>query len=297
MAISKLIFNGVIQMDVTGTTAGTGDVASGETFVLADGTTGTGSLTPITVNSLSVTQNGTYTASTGTAYSPVTVNVSGGGGDCPWIGPNGVLVQAYNKVSYTLDQTGYATWTPSITRSSIVSAETLGTITMSDINTYDYFFVCFFDFAAAFIQGATLQNTVERNIAIGLSYYAKRFSSINALATGVYDNSGSGTLGQPNNRGSIYYNTNGTKLFGNVGSVAVYSDTSWYPNVSSNVATITTPVIYAQCNNTYFTTERAAELDTSLSKVTSQVFVYKTQRESYATYAPKMISDIYNNPL
>ena len=35
--------------------------------------------TPITVESLSVTQNGTYTAITGHAYSPVTVNVSGGG--------------------------------------------------------------------------------------------------------------------------------------------------------------------------------------------------------------------------
>ena len=33
----------------------------------------------VTVNPLSVTQNGTYTAPTGTAYSPVTVNVSGGG--------------------------------------------------------------------------------------------------------------------------------------------------------------------------------------------------------------------------
>lgn len=37
--------------------------------------------TPITVESLSVTQNGTYTAPTGKAYSPVTVNVSGGGGN------------------------------------------------------------------------------------------------------------------------------------------------------------------------------------------------------------------------
>lgn len=36
--------------------------------------------TPITVEPLSVTQNGTYTAPTGKAYSPVTVNVSGGGG-------------------------------------------------------------------------------------------------------------------------------------------------------------------------------------------------------------------------
>lgn len=34
----------------------------------------------VTVNPLSVTQNGTYTAPSGTAYSPVTVNVEGGGG-------------------------------------------------------------------------------------------------------------------------------------------------------------------------------------------------------------------------
>lgn len=36
--------------------------------------------TQIDVEPLSVTQNGTYTAPTGKAYSPVTVNVSGGGG-------------------------------------------------------------------------------------------------------------------------------------------------------------------------------------------------------------------------
>lgn len=34
-----------------------------------------------TVEALSVTQNGTYTAPSGTAYSPVTVNVSGGSSD------------------------------------------------------------------------------------------------------------------------------------------------------------------------------------------------------------------------
>lgn len=35
----------------------------------------------VTVEALSVTENGTYTAPTGKAYSPVMVNVSGGGGD------------------------------------------------------------------------------------------------------------------------------------------------------------------------------------------------------------------------
>ena len=86
--------------DVTDTTATASDVASGKYFYGVDGartlgtaTIGGGSVTQdqegyivlpqtggggITVDSLSVTQNGTYTAQTGHAYSPVTVNVSGG---------------------------------------------------------------------------------------------------------------------------------------------------------------------------------------------------------------------------
>lgn len=42
MAISKLIFNGVTQMDVTGTTAVVSDVTQGKKFILIDGTEGTG---------------------------------------------------------------------------------------------------------------------------------------------------------------------------------------------------------------------------------------------------------------
>ena len=79
MAISKLIFNGVTQMDVTGTTAQVGDVATGKDFTLVDGTVGTGTLAPANIQSLSVTSNGTYTASGGvTGYSPITVSVSSG---------------------------------------------------------------------------------------------------------------------------------------------------------------------------------------------------------------------------
>ena len=48
-------------------------------FVSAIGDIQTGG--GVTVEPLSVTENGTYTAPTGKAYSPVTVNVSGGGTD------------------------------------------------------------------------------------------------------------------------------------------------------------------------------------------------------------------------
>ena len=55
----------------------------------------------VTVNPLSVTQNGTYTAPTGTAYSPVTVNVSGGGSssaqrnDVNFFDYDGTIVYSY----------------------------------------------------------------------------------------------------------------------------------------------------------------------------------------------------------
>ena len=62
--------------------------------------------TQIVVEPLSVTQNGTYTASTGYAYSPVTVNVSGGGGggaskkQINFIDYDGTVVESYTKTEW-----------------------------------------------------------------------------------------------------------------------------------------------------------------------------------------------------
>ena len=67
--------------DVSDTTAAASDVASGKYFYTASGvrTEGTSSGGGGNIQALSVTTNGTYTASGGVdGYSPVTVNVSGG---------------------------------------------------------------------------------------------------------------------------------------------------------------------------------------------------------------------------
>lgn len=69
--------------EISDTTAGASDVASGKYFFTSSGVKTQGTATGGTPNiqSLSVTQNGTYTASGGVdGYSPVTVSVSGGGG-------------------------------------------------------------------------------------------------------------------------------------------------------------------------------------------------------------------------
>ena len=77
---------------IVGTASGGGTEAGtvyqdGEGFIVLDDDAPSGR---ITVEPLSITTNGTYTAPTGKAYTPVTVNVSGGGGDepTPWVRPS-----------------------------------------------------------------------------------------------------------------------------------------------------------------------------------------------------------------
>ena len=75
-------------------------------FVSAIGDIQTGGGSSVTVEALSVTQNGTYTAPTGTAYSPVTVNVSGGGtpavptGAVRFLDYDGTVVAAYSASEF-----------------------------------------------------------------------------------------------------------------------------------------------------------------------------------------------------
>ena len=81
--INKVVYGNTTLIDLTDSTlSSTDQLAQGITAYDRSGTkiTGTASGGGTTVEALSVTQNGTYTAPTGVAYSPVTVNVSGGGG-------------------------------------------------------------------------------------------------------------------------------------------------------------------------------------------------------------------------
>lgn len=82
MAISKIILNGVTQMDVTGDTVTAATLFSPQTAHGADGEQITGTAVEKVLTTKSITANGTYNASSDGAdgYSSVTVNVSGGGG-------------------------------------------------------------------------------------------------------------------------------------------------------------------------------------------------------------------------
>lgn len=92
--VNKVVLGSSTLIDLTSDTITAENVIEGYTFHKADGSTVSGTLThltnaeideitgssggggsSVTVEALSVTANGTYTAPSGTAYSPVTVNV------------------------------------------------------------------------------------------------------------------------------------------------------------------------------------------------------------------------------
>lgn len=79
MAISKIILNGVTQMDLTQDTVAAANLISPNTAHGADGEPVVGAAVEKVLTTKSITANGTYNASSDSAdgYSSVTVNVSG----------------------------------------------------------------------------------------------------------------------------------------------------------------------------------------------------------------------------
>ena len=101
MGVNIVKYGNQTLIDLTDTTAVASDVAQGKYFYGKDGVKTEGTATggaQITVEPLSVSQNGTYTAPANTAYSPVTVNVAG---ETYLMGPNtGVYYKT--KIEQTL---------------------------------------------------------------------------------------------------------------------------------------------------------------------------------------------------
>ena len=109
MAVDKLVDSTQLNADLTsvanairakGGTSASLAFPGGFVDAIEDIETGGG----VTVSPLSVTANGTYTAPSGEAYSPVTVNVSGGGGTTPvspkavnFIDYDGTIIYSYSE--------------------------------------------------------------------------------------------------------------------------------------------------------------------------------------------------------
>lgn len=127
---------------ITGTATGGGTEAGTVTqdadgYLVLDDEAGSGG---VTVEALSVTQNGTYTAPTGKAYSPVTVNVSGGGGGVLKMGvirPDAELVESWTYDKYIVADENVTIPSYTTSQQTLKSTAVITTPTL-DYDTYVY---------------------------------------------------------------------------------------------------------------------------------------------------------------
>lgn len=269
-------------VEISDTTATAADVASGKYFYTAAGvkTEGTASGGTANIEELTVTQNGTYTASGNVdGYSPVIVNVSGGGGDSwSWMGENPTKVKTYTAKVYLKD-TGYATWTPSTTSTQIVAQGTLASYT-GDFNNYDYVlwtkFHSHFEYGAGATGKSQLQD-LYYTISSDLYSYATNYSNI---AANTYNAATSGAIYSVG--GMFYLNATGVQSYTASYSAGVKPYNAPSPTISYSTGSITpyVPRLDAQCSTSYFSTANATAVDQNTSYYEYQIELWQVDKET-----------------
>ena len=217
---------------VTDTTAAAADVAQGKYFytsagVRTEGTsTGGGGTTAgtvtqdqdgylvldddppthITVESLSVTQNGTYTAPTGTAYSPVTVNVSGGGG---LVYETGSWTPANDISSYEIAFSNQHATAPFM----YLVADATNTYSAATNSSYS---VAFVDWFAAFNASFNVSESTYRNGRVLYDYRPTATTSLSYNGTSLSDSTSQSEIA------STLYWANTTRIKAYAGNASRY---------------------------------------------------------------------------
>ena len=254
--------NGTVILDVSGTTAVESDVASGKTFVKADGSLATGTSSGGGGGgSITQDQDG---------YLVLSPNGGGGGGDTwAWYGTNAELLKSESD-TIALEDTDYATWTPATSSSVIYMLPSSGNIT-TDFSTYDYTATLEFVFNPVYTTGTTLQNAALKYV------YAGKLDITSAPATYLQMENGSGFTTQASASCGYYrlayVNSSGTNS-------SIQSNTSVYCSTFNSSSSGTSyfyiqPKVYAICSSSYFSTTMAAAIDQENSTFSYRYCIYR----------------------
>lgn len=236
------------------------------------------------LSSKTITENGTYNASDDNVdgFTSVIANV------------DLVHVATLTSMSIKLSATDFNTWTPSTTEKQILTAQTAGTFTATNIASHDYFVRVRGYVDVQYVSGTSTAKGMFQKDCIENWYCITRRSSNNANLNSKTRNSNYAES-ITNTYWSKYYNSGWVALF--TSAYGIYPKNTAHTLSSTSAAsptvTVKTPGIYAKCNATYFSTGMAANVDKDASTIKFKFDIYRADVGYFRRTINNSLMDMY----
>lgn len=216
-----------------------------------------------------------------------------------WRGTNvEVLDSALYSDTDTLDNTDYATWTPSTSAKVIVSTVSLSGRSL-DMKNYDYLIRWQFTMDVSYASGTTMKLTPIRQVIDSWQALFRRPSNLTNLQSNTKNGNVCDTLlSAPileynNSSGKLTMTYNGSYCFYTTLATATFSSAT----ANTPMVTIKTPAIYARCYSSYFSTASASAVDQANSTYKLKGTLYRTSPGSTIEAIFAGAVDLFNNPI
>lgn len=251
--------------DTSGTTAIPSDVRSGKKLILSDGSEGTGTLIH------------------------------------DWMGDYVETVNApFYTFETTLDETGYPTWTPGTSATSILATVNCPTF-VADMTEYEYMIEWLWYCQAAWPDGQTYTYCMDKTYGTAYQGIMRRPYGLDKFAANDWNYNYCTNL-YTASMYNIYWNKSGARTWSTTcyGYYMSATTAAGLSSTTSNTPTITPkrPVISARCNSSYFTTTRAAQIDQENSTIKIVGNLYRMQKNTSPLHGMwEKAVNMYNNPL
>lgn len=212
-----------------------------------------------------------------------------------YLGKNPVKIADYPAQTVALEDTDFATWTPSTTYTTIYASSNAGTAVL-DLANYNYIILWFFD--------------IEYKYDVAESSGSKALRTCQCMQQSIYKNpNGLTALSAQNFNGNYctplftaglidYYTSSARKLAYTNGVAAyLYAVSATFSSSTSNTPTLTvkTPSIRFVCNNSYLTAANCAKIDKANTKFTLRGELWRVDKDSTMQGMYRNIVGLYNS--
>lgn len=218
-----------------------------------------------------------------------------------WMGDKATLILSkFYELNTTLDKTGYATWTPGTSASTIIATTTCTPFTADMVN-YEYIIEWLWQCKAAYPTGQTYKLCFDQTYGTMYQIVHRRPYGFDSFTTETYDYNYCTNL-YTASMYNIYWKSDGTHTWSTTvyGVYASGANAATLSNTRNDSITVTpkTPTISARCNASYFSTARAGQVDqkNTTFKMIGNIYRVKAGTCSLRNIYGKAVH-LYNNPL